>query len=176
EAISSGNTVTIQHSSYGINNGFSVAGAIALGISDTGATPILGSNVAGTINGETATANGQVLVGNAGSADGIGILYQGTATTPFTANLTVGMGAAASFQGTLDLYANPFSGFFQNSIQSSEQTFLSIDEHITSLELQMEKKRTTLSRSFLAMEQAMNSLNATGSYLTEQAQALNGNN
>jgi len=176
EAIASGNTVTVQHTNYGANNGFSVLGATALGIPDTGATPLLGTNVAGTINGETTTGNGQVLVGNAGGADGIGILYQGTATTPFTASLTIGMGAAAAFQGTMDLYANPFSGFFQSSIQSSEQTFLSIDERITSLELQMEKKRTSLTRSFLAMEQAMNSLNATGSYLTEQAQALNATN
>ena len=176
EAIASGNTVSVQHTNFGINNGFSVLGATALGIADTGATPILGTDVAGTINGETTTGSGQVLVGNAGSADGIGILYQGTASTPFTASLTIGMGAAAAFQGTMDLYANPFSGFFQSSIQSSEQTFLSIDERIASLELQMEKKRTSLTRSFLAMEQAMNSLNATGSYLTEQTQALNAKN
>ena len=176
EAIASGNTVTVQHTNYGVNNGFSVLGATALGIPDTGATPILGTDIAGTINGETTTGSGQVLVGNAGSADGIGILYQGTAATPFTASMTIGMGAAAAFQGTMDLYANPFSGFFQSSIQSSEQTFLSIDERITSLELQMAKKRTSLTRSFLAMEQAMNSLNATGSYLTEQTQALNAKN
>ncbi len=176
EAIASGNTVTVQHSNYGANNGFSVLGASALGITDTGATPLLGANVAGTINGETTTGSGQVLVGNAGGADGIGILYQGTAITPFTASLTIGMGAAAAFQGTMDLYANPFSGFFQSSIQSSEQTFISIDERIASLELQMEKKRVSLTRSFLAMEQAMNSLNATGDYLTEQTQALNSSN
>ena len=176
EAIASGNTVTIQHTNYGSKNGFGISGATALGIADTGATPLLGTDIAGTINGESAIGSGQVLVGNAGSADGIGILYQGSATAPFTANLTVGMGAAAALSGTLDLYANPFSGFFQNSIQSSEQTFLNIEDRIAALELQMEKQRTSLTRSFLAMEQAMNTLNATGDYLTEQVKALNGSN
>ncbi len=175
EAIASGNGISIQHTNYGSKNGFSVQGATALGIADSVA-PLYGSDVAGTINGETTTGSGQVLVGNAGSADGIGIMYQGSASVPLTANVTIGMGAAASFTGIMDLYANPFSGFFQNSIQSSEQTFLTIEDKIASLELQMSKQRTLLTRSFLAMEQAMNTLNATGNYLTEQTKALNGGN
>ncbi|MDX8388597.1 MAG: flagellar filament capping protein FliD [Ghiorsea sp.] len=174
EAIADGNLVTIQHTNFGAGNGFSIAGAsTGIGIADSGATPTLGTSISGTINGESTTGSGQVLVGNNGGADGIGLLYQGNATPPFTANVVIGMGAAASFNGTMDLYSNPFSGFFQSSVATSEQTYLTIADRITSLELQMDKQRVSLTRSFLQMEQAMNSLNSTGSFLTQQVDAFN---
>ncbi len=174
EAVASGNFVSIQHKYYGASKGFEISGAsTALGIADTAGTALVGADIAGTINGETTTGNGQVLVGNAGSADGIGVLYSGSTTPPFTSNMSIGMGIAASFDGVLDLFSNPFSGLIQNTVLASESTFSSLSERIDDLNIQLEKQRQTLTRSFLAMEQAMNSLNATGNFLTQQVDAAN---
>ena len=177
EAVSSGNFVSIQHQYHGANKGFEVSGAAtALGIPDTSGTAIVGTDIIGTINGETTTGSGQVLVGNAGSADGIAVLYSGNAAPPFTSNMTIGMGIAASFDGVLDLFSNPFTGLIQNSVLASEDTYTTLSKRIDDLNIQLEKQRLTLTRSFLQMEQAMNSLNATGNFLTQQVDALNNNN
>ncbi|HIP07368.1 MAG TPA: flagellar hook-associated protein [Mariprofundaceae bacterium] len=177
EAVASGNFVSVQHKYYGANKGFEVSGAAtALGIPDTAGAAITGTDIAGTINGETTTGSGQVLVGNAGGADGIAVLYSGNTAPPFTSNMTIGMGIAASFDGILDLYANPFTGLIQNSMLASEDTYTTLSQRIDDLNIQLEKQRLTLTRSFLQMEQAMNSLNATGDFLTQQVDALNSNN
>lgn len=177
EAVASGNFVSVQHKYYGANKGFEVSGAAtALGIPDTVGAAITGTDIAGTINGETTTGSGQVLVGNAGGADGIAVLYSGNTAPPFTSNMTIGMGIAASFDGILDLYANPFTGLIQNSMLASEDTYTTLSQRIDDLNIQLEKQRLTLTRSFLQMEQAMNSLNATGDFLTQQVDALNSNN
>jgi len=177
EAVSSGNFVTIQHKFYGGNKGFEISGAAtALGIADTAGTAILGADIVGTINGETTTGSGQVLIGTAGSSEGIGVLYSGNTSPPFTSNMTIGMGIAASFDGALDLFSNPFSGLIQNSVLASESTFSTLAEKIDDLNIQLEKQRSTLTRSFLLMEQAMNSLNATGNFLTQQIDAQNARN
>ncbi len=173
EAVSTGNFVTIQHKYYGASKGFNISGASALGIADTAGTSIVGSDIAGTINGEATTGSGQVLVGSSGGAEGIAILYSGNATPPLTANMDIGIGIAASFDGMLDLFSNPFTGLIQNSILTSESTYTSLSERIDDLNIQLEKQRQTLTRSFLAMEQAMNSLNATGDFLTQQIDAAN---
>lgn len=174
EAVASGSFVTVQHKYYGGNKGFEISGAnTALGIPDTAGAAILGADIAGTINGETTTGSGQVLVGNAGGADGIALLYSGNTTPPFTSNMTIGMGIAASFDGILDLFSNPFSGLIQNTVFASESTYNSLSKRIDDLNTQLEKQRLTLTRSFLQMEQAMNSLNATGDFLTQQVDAAN---
>ncbi|OIQ01066.1 MAG: flagellar hook-associated protein [Zetaproteobacteria bacterium CG2_30_46_52] len=177
QAVSSGNFVTIEHKYYGAKNGFTISGAsIGLGITDSGVTPISGSDIAGTINGETTTGSGQVMVGSAGNADGIGVLYSGAAAAPFSASMAIGIGAAASFDGAMDLFSNPFSGLIQNSIFSSENTYTTISEKITALEIQLEQQRTILTRSFSQMEASMNTLQSTGNFLTAQIDAFNAGN
>ena len=174
EAIATDTFVTIQHKNFGANKGFNISGAdLALGITDTGGSALLGTDIAGTINGEATRGNGQVLVGTAGSAEGIGILYSGNNTAPFSSTMTIGMGIAASFDGVLDLFSNPFSGLIQNNIIASEVTNSSLDSKIASLELQMEKQRISLTRSFMLMEQSMSAMNASGNYLSQQIDAMN---
>ncbi len=176
EAVASGNFVTIQHKYHGASKGFNISGASALGIADTAGTPIQGTDISGTINGEAATGRGQTLIGTAGSADGIAVLYNGNATSAFTANMTIGMGVAASLDGVLDLFSNPLTGLIQNSISASTNTFDTLAAKINDLNIQLEKQRKTLIQSFSAMEQAMNTLQSTGDFLTQQIDAANRKN
>jgi len=173
EAVASGNNISIQSKSYGSSSGFTIAQSVnGLGIADATHT---GIDVAGTIGGEAATGSGQTLSGASGVVDGMAILYGGTATGA-VGDIVLGMGSAALFEGTMDLYANPFSGLIQNTIVSSQDQVNSIESRIQDLQLQLEKQRQTLTRSFTAMESAMATLNATGSFLTAQTDAKNAAN
>ena len=176
EAVSSGHFISIQHKYYGASKGFNITGATALGIADTAGVSIKGTDISGTINGETATGRGQTLIGTAGGANGIAILYSGNATSAFTANMTIGMGVAAVLDGSLDLFSNPLTGLVQNSISASTDTFDTLSAKINDLNIQLEKQRKTLTQSFSAMEQAMNSLQSTGNFLTQQIDAQNAKN
>lgn len=109
----SGNFVTIEHNTYGSGSSFSIAQSVdGLGITDGTFT---GVNVAGTINGETATGNGQMLIGSSGNVDGLALLYTGSSTGS-VGSFDLGMGIGASFDNTLDRFANPATGYIQTSI------------------------------------------------------------
>ena len=173
EAVATGNFISIQSKNYGASSGFTVAQSVdGLGIA---AATYTGVDVAGTIGGEAATGTGQVLYGSSGVVDGMALLYGGTATGS-VGDIVLGMGAAALLEGTMDLFANPSSGLVQSSITSSQGQVDSIADRILNLELQLEKQRETLTLSFIAMESAMATLNATGSYLTAQTDAKNAAN
>lgn len=175
EAVVSGNNIMIRHKNFGSTNGFAFSQSVdGLGIADNAG--ISGTDIVGTIDDATAVGKGQLLVSTEGTADGIGLLYSGNATAPFTATLDVGMGVAAAFDQTIDLFSNPFTGFVQNTITSSQDTHTSLAERILDLESQMERQRVTLSRAFFQMESAMNVLQGTGSFLTQQIDAMNSSN
>ena len=170
EAIASGNNILIQSKNYGANAGFTIAQSVdGLGIADSTLT---GVDVAGTIGGEAATGSGQILYGSSGVVDGMALLYSGN-TTGAVGDIVLGMGAGALFEGTIDLYANPYSGLVQSAITSSQGQVDSMETHIQDLQVQLERQRETLTQSFIAMETAMASLNATGDFLTQQIDAKN---
>jgi len=170
EAVASGNNISIQSKNYGSNAGFTVSQSVdGLGIADASHT---GIDVAGTIGGEAATGIGQVLYGSSGVVDGMALLYSGTSTGA-VGDIVLGMGAAALFEGAIDLYANPYTGLVQSAITSSQGQVDSMESHIQDLQLQLEKQRETLTLSFIAMEEAMSGLNATSDFLTQQIDAKN---
>ncbi|MDQ6996242.1 MAG: flagellar hook-associated protein, partial [Mariprofundus sp.] len=169
EAVASGNNVSVQASSFGSSSGFSIAQSVnGLGIADTSAT---GLDVIATINGLAATGVGQLLIGSSGTVDNLSVSYSGTA--PVTSNMVVGLGLGAVLDGLIDLYSNPATGFVQGRVESSQGTYKDIATHITTLTDQMERQRVLLIRSFTQMESLMNSLNQTGSFLTQQINAQN---
>jgi len=171
-AVTSGNNVSIEAKAFGTSSNFSVAesatGANGLGL---GAVTS-GTSVAGTINGSTATGSGQLLIGNAGVVDGLGVFYTGT-TTGVIGDITLGVGLGAKMEGILDLFSNPFTGLIQGSISSSQSTYDDLTRKINDLNLQMEKQRTILTNSFTSMQTTMNTLQSTGDFLTAQINAQN---
>lgn len=169
EAVTSGNMVEIRQKNYGASSGFTLAqSANNLGLVD-GA--YAGVDVAGTINGLAATGAGQMLTGKSGNVEAMSVLYAG-ATTGSIGTITLGMGIAALYEGTLDMFSNPFSGLVQNTIQASNDTNTTIQKRIDDLTAQLEIQRVSLTQAFTKMEQSMNASQSSGSFLTNQFSAM----
>lgn len=170
EALASGNGVEIRSKGWGSTAGYSIAQSVnGLGIADQ---TVAGVDIAGAINGLAATGSGQMLIGSTGIVDGLTISYTGTATGA-VGDVSIGVGIAALFEGSLDTYANPFTGMFQQSIDSSQTTYDSLGKKISDQQLQIEIRRRQLTTSFAQMESAMASLQSYGSFLTQYVNARN---
>ena len=164
QAVVSGNAIAIESTSYGAGSGFSITqSANGLGIANQ---TVAGTDVTGTINGLAATGIGQMLRGTTGNVDGLALLYSGT-TTGAVGDLTVGIGIAAAFDGTLDQYANPVTGLIQNSIMQEQTTFDSLTAKMDALTRQMKQQRVSLTNQFNAMQNTMSTLQNSSSYLSQ---------
>jgi len=164
QAVISGTAIAIESKSYGSASGFSITQSVdGLGITNQ---TVSGTDIAATINGLSATGRGQFLIGSSGNVDGLSLLYSGS-TTGAVGDLTVGVGVAAAFDGALDLYSNPVTGLIQNSIVQDQATFDGLTAKMDELTRQMEQQRVTLTAQFSAMQQAMSSLNASSSFISQ---------
>ncbi len=160
QAVLSGNFIALESTSYGAGSGFTMTG---LGLTSQTAN---GTDVAGTINGLSAVGSGQTLRGTSGNVDFLSMLYTGT-TTGAVGNITLGLGIGASFDGLLDSFSNPVTGFIQGSVQSEQTTFDDLTKRIDNITRQMEQQRVTLLGQFNAMQQAISSLENNSSFLSQ---------
>lgn len=165
QASANGNALAISSKNVGSSSNFTINQSIdALGMANT---PLTGTNIAGTINGESVSGSGNILIGNSGTTDGMSILYTGTATGS-VGNVTVNMGIGAMYDGLIDLLANPFTGLLQNSLTASQDIYDSLQAKVDNLNIALEKERDRLTQSFVHMETLVNQFNATGQWLTQQ--------
>jgi len=111
-----------------------------------------------------------VLIGASGAVDGLAISYTGTAIGA-VGDMTIGVGAAALFEGSLDTFSNSFTGMLQKSIDESQKTYDSLGKQISDSQLQLEIKRKTLTQSFARMESAMSVFQSVGAFLTQNTNA-----
>jgi len=170
EAIAQGNGISIQGKSFGSGSDFSINQSIdGLGIANQNAS---GQSVVGTINGVSVLGSGQLLMGQSGNVDGLGVLYTGSSVGNVGA-VTVSVGLGAKMESILDLLANPFTGLIQSNIASAQSTFDTLTTQITDMERQMAQKKVSLQKSFTAMQNSLSVLNQAGSFLTQQINAQN---
>jgi len=163
-AISQGNGVSIQGKSFGTSSDFSINQTVnGLGIANQNAK---GQRVQGTINGISAMGSGQLLMGQIGNIDGLGVLYTGS-TVGNVGSVNVSVGLGAKMEGLLNLFANPFTGLIQSNVSSSQSTFDALTTRIADMERQMRQKKTSLQKSFLSMQNSLSVLNQAGSFLTQ---------
>jgi len=163
-AIAQGNGISIQGKSFGSGSDFSINQSVdGLGITNQNAS---GQSAVGTINGVSVLGAGQLLMGQSGNVDGLGVLYTGTSVGNVGA-VTVSVGLGAKMESTLDLFANPFTGLIQSSISSAQSNFDTLTTRIADMQRQMAQKKTSLDKSFLAMQNSLSVLNQAGSFLTQ---------
>jgi len=175
QAVISGNGIAFEATSFGASSGFTVAQNVDnLGLGATSKTAT-GLDVLGTINGLAATGSGQSLRGTTGNVDNLSFLYTGTATGA-VGDVTVGIGIGAAFDGLLDSFSNPVAGFIQNSVSSEQTTVDNLTTRMDNLTRQMEQQRVILTSQFTAMQQAVNTLQQSSSFLTQQVNAQNARN
>jgi len=166
EALASGTGVQIRSKGWGSTAGYTISQSVdGLGITNQ---TVAGTDIVGSINGLAATGSGQMLIGSTGVVDGLAISYTGTSTGA-VGEITIGVGAAALFEGSLDIFANSFTGMLQQSIEQSQKTYDALGKQMDNLQLQLELKRAQLTESFARMESAMSQFQSTGAFLTSYA-------
>jgi flagellar hook-associated protein 2 len=81
-------------------------------------------------------------------------------------------GIFSQFNTYLDQWTDSFDGLYAGKKQSYDTSVRSLDSSIQRLELRLEQRERTLLAQFTAMEELVNSLNATSNYLTQQMDAM----
>ena len=130
-----------------------------------------GVDVTGTINGVTATGNGQTLTGAAGGAsEGLALLINGgalgargsvTFSTGYAYQLNTYLGTVLNDDGSLKARTSGID----SSIKSLDQRQLQLEARL----VQIEKRYRT---QFSALDSMLSSMNATSTFLTQQLSNL----
>ena len=159
----------ITNNSYGSSE-FTVTADAGLGLADG---TYAGQDVAGTINGESATGKGQTLTGDDGNltTDGLVIDYTGTATGD-VGDITLSYGAGELMYQELYNVVDIYDGYVSQKIDSLNDSIRRFDGDIEQKEYQVELKRQSLMKQFMAMESTIGGLNAQSSWLQSQLNGL----
>jgi len=163
----SGSGIEINSVGYGHNSTFDVAW------DGTNFSTVTGSDVAGTINGVTATGNGQQLMvpfSTPGSG-GLALNIAGNATGDL-GTFTYGPGIAQRVSTAVTAATDPVTGSIttsQNDLNTQIQTF---NQEISDMETQLSQYQTNLQNEYTNMESVIAGLKATGSTLTSALAGL----
>ena len=169
--------LVLTHDSYGGDYTFSVQESTDTGLwtgsQSTAVTVNNGLDVAGTINGETATGSGQTLTGDEDEAnvDGLVVKYTGTATG-IAGNIKMTLGVAELFDRALFNITDPLEGyvvFKQDSLQNSIDDY---DVRIEQAEARLDNRMEMMINKYVAMELALSKIQSQSQWLEGQLSAL----
>lgn len=191
-----GNYLTFFSNNYGSNANISVVSSqsnqsanITTGIGTSAVTQksfageggtgtgAAGIDVAGTINGEDATGNGQALSGKSGNknTDGLQIMVKGSQTGDI-GYFHFSAGVAFKEQNSVSDMIDTQNGTVITSENILKDQMANIDTQISDKQSSLNDEETRLRTQFTNMESAMNTLQNTGTFLTQQIQAMQNTN
>ena len=149
------------------NSAFGILGLI-------GAAVVAGQDVAGTINGESATGSGQILTGDAGNAttDGLALLVtlRPSEVNPGGPEAVVTLidGIAARVSDRLKALTDSSFGRLANRTNTLTRQIDDLDAEIERMEELLEEKRLSLLDKFARLEASLALLNSQGDFLVQQ--------
>ncbi len=155
----SGGFLKLTHNNYGSANGFTISQSVNhLGMSNASFS---GVNVAGTINGQTATGSGQTLTGDSGavSVEGLAITYTGTSTGSI-GNVTLDFGIMEQMERALFNVTDQFTGTFRYTEDTLKNNMKRADATIERMERRLTLQKERLVQQFIAMENAISRIKA----------------
>ena len=169
-SIDVGGALKLESKKYGTAGNFTVVSNLAAssdnsGVGTTGGTVTDGLDVAGTINGEAATGNGQFLLGGTGTdAEGLQLQYTGAATG-IVGSIMFQRGIAAELNYSVNTLTDSVNGMLATTDKTLQSQIDDISDRMARLQEQLELRRAFLQQKFLAMERAVASLQAQQSQL-----------
>jgi flagellar hook-associated protein 2 len=153
--------VTIAQSTYGSAAGITVAytaGGTLGNVPITAGTYTNGTDVAGTINGETAIGSGQVLVAASGTtAAGLSLRYSG-ATTGAAGAVTLQLGTGALLERVLQRYTDLNTGGIDSRSTSLTSRIQTLNDNADHIMAQLEVRKAALLQQYANMEEALGRL------------------
>jgi flagellar hook-associated protein 2 len=166
---------------YGSIGAFTVSSNLAAGPDNSGigdgttGTMTTGLDIAGTINGEAATGQGQFLTGNSGNptTSGLEIQYTGT-QTGIVGTMSYSSGVANLMSNLATSFSDPNTGLIADEGNALTAQITSYQSDITNLQAQLVLEQQNLTNEFNAMETAIAQLQSQGSALGAMNLAANG--
>lgn len=163
----------IESKKYGTGGNLTVTSNLAAGTDNSGigttsaGTTVSGVNVAGTINGEAATGNGQFLVGNTGNSttEGLQIQYIGN-TLGIVGNISLRKGMGTQTNDLMSSFLDSVNGILTASDNTLKAQFDDLDDQIEDLNERIVVKETDLRLKFARMEEAISKIQSQASRLS----------
>ena len=172
KATNDGGFLKVESKRWGSAGAFSLVSNLAAagdtsGVGLAGGTTVDGVDVAGTINGEAATGNGQFLLGDEDNENtaGLQIQYTGT-TTGVIGAINFNRGLAAEMNYRINSYTDSVDGLLSVSEDSITDQIEDIDQQIENLRELVALREQNLRRQFLAMETSIAQLNSQSGLLS----------
>ncbi len=169
----SSGTLTFTSDRYGSASNISITGGTAMANLNlsTGATATEGLDVAGTINGITATGSGQVLTAASGSgAEGIKLTVTG-GSTGARGTVSYSQGFASKLDTLMDSILSD-TGAIETRIEGLTEAIESVQDDAETLSDRLDVIEARYRAQFTALDVLMSELNSTSDYLTQQLEAL----
>ncbi|MCG8613603.1 MAG: flagellar filament capping protein FliD [Pseudomonadales bacterium] len=171
------NQLTFTSTSFGSASKVDFTSVSANSLAQLGIDAIAGTDgldVAGTINGQTATGVGQQLSLNKEGDDANGI------SLSITGGTTGNRGTVTVIKGVADRFVDLFTGMIgvEGSLTSRTDglsaQLLEIDKERSSLDLRVESLRERLVKQFTSADIRINRLNSTMDFISAQLASLSG--
>jgi flagellar hook-associated protein 2 len=164
--------LVLTHTSYGTGKIIVVEQSSTtdpLGLDDV--VQVYGKDVAGTINGVSATGSGRSLAvdSDGNNADGLSISYKGTVTTTTTFTLTLGI--AELLDRELGFITDTSDGYVTYKQESLENRIDDFEDQIEEMEARLNRKMENMINRFVAMETALSTIQNQSDWLTGQLNA-----
>ena len=172
-ASNEGGKLKLTADNFGSNQGFTVSqSANHTGITDG---TYNGVDVAGTINGESATGEGQVLTGDSSNANTAGLSVKVSVTPSGLVSqgssqgtVTVTQGVAEQMRRALKSITDRFSGMLATRQNAARDTIDDIQDQIDRMDLRISRTREGLVRQFSTLESTVSNFNSLGTFLGTQ--------
>ncbi len=163
-------------SNVNVNTSVSNSAVSALGLA--AAVGEAGKDVAGTINGEEAIGQGQLLKGKAGNATTEGLqlrvtLAEADLVEGADGTVTIASGIASRLLNTVDGLSQAGTGMLDRRIKAVETQIEDLNDQITAFDARLAQRRERLVLQYYAMEQALGQMNSISTYLTTNLANLN---
>ncbi|HEX2999814.1 MAG TPA: flagellar filament capping protein FliD, partial [Armatimonadota bacterium] len=134
-----------------------------------------GQDVAGTINGETASGSGQILTGKAGNAHTEGLILQITSTTTGDhGRVVLSRGVGGGLNSLIDQLTDSSDSVLSGAEDTLQKQMDDIDTEITRSQEQLSRYQDRLREQFDAMESILSTLKNQSSQLSAQIASLSG--
>lgn len=146
----------------------SAGGETASGVGEAGL------DVLGTINGEAATGEGQILSGNSGNATTDGLKLRITSTTTGAlGSIQIQGGVGFAAKRVLDTATDAAGGPLKTEQDSLAERIQDLDKVISDREAAISRREQQLRTKFTAMESALSQYQSQSAYLSSQIASLN---
>jgi flagellar hook-associated protein 2 len=172
QVMQSGGVLSIASARYGSASQASVTGGSGMA-SLLGGSPVISSgvDVAGTINGTTATGSGQTLTGAIGVApEGLALRIAGGALGA-RGNVTFSQGYASQISQYLDTVLGD-DGSLKARTDGIDSSIKNLDQRQLQLEARLVQTEKRYRAQFTALDTMLSSMNSTSSFLTQQLASL----